>query len=155
MSWFCDHRACISLGARTGTDTGCAGCRRVEERGFLWGTHTSSTLSVCADSWDTSSVCGHKPTTEAAIRCTPGLQENRCRAAPIGSLSCTLPGADATGSTTKKQPKQNQRKNEKQQYNIIKTEKRQNETTSRLATHDIATFRVNKNERLTTLFFHY
>ena len=33
VSWFCDHRACISLliGGRTGTDTaGFAGCRRVE-----------------------------------------------------------------------------------------------------------------------------
>ena len=30
VSWFCDHRACISLGGRIGTDTGCAGCRRVE-----------------------------------------------------------------------------------------------------------------------------
>ena len=27
---FCDHRACISLGCRSSTDTGCAGCRRVE-----------------------------------------------------------------------------------------------------------------------------
>ena len=27
---FCDYRACISLGGRIGTDTGCAGCRRVE-----------------------------------------------------------------------------------------------------------------------------
>ena len=30
VSWFCDHRACISQGGRIGTDTGCAGCRRVE-----------------------------------------------------------------------------------------------------------------------------
>ena len=30
VSWFYDHRACISLGGRTGTDTGRAGCRRVE-----------------------------------------------------------------------------------------------------------------------------
>ena len=30
VSWFCDHRACISLGGRIGTDTRCAGCRRVE-----------------------------------------------------------------------------------------------------------------------------
>ena len=29
-SWFCDHRACISLGGRIGTDTRCAGCRPVE-----------------------------------------------------------------------------------------------------------------------------
>ena len=28
VSWFCDHRACISLG-RISADTGCAGCRRV------------------------------------------------------------------------------------------------------------------------------
>ena len=30
VSWFYDHGACISLGGRTGTDTGCAGCRGVE-----------------------------------------------------------------------------------------------------------------------------
>ena len=31
MSWFCDNRACISLGGGIGTGiTGCAGCRRVE-----------------------------------------------------------------------------------------------------------------------------
>ena len=31
MSLFCDHSsACISLGGRISTDTGCAGCRRVE-----------------------------------------------------------------------------------------------------------------------------
>ena len=30
VSWFCDHRACISPGGRIGTDTGCTGCRRVE-----------------------------------------------------------------------------------------------------------------------------
>ena len=30
LSWFCDHRACISLAGRIGTDTGCAGCGRVE-----------------------------------------------------------------------------------------------------------------------------
>ena len=29
LSWFCDYRACISLGGRIDTDTGCAGCRRV------------------------------------------------------------------------------------------------------------------------------
>ena len=28
----CDHRACISLGGRIGTDTGCVGCRRVQIR---------------------------------------------------------------------------------------------------------------------------
>ena len=28
--WFCDHRACISLGGRISTDTGGTGCRRVE-----------------------------------------------------------------------------------------------------------------------------
>ena len=56
VSWFCHHRACISLGARIGTDTGCAGCRRVEERFNVKNTHTSSTPSVRPDSWDTSSV---------------------------------------------------------------------------------------------------
>ena len=30
VPWFCDHRACISLRGRIGTDTGSAGCRRVE-----------------------------------------------------------------------------------------------------------------------------
>ena len=30
VSWFCHHRACITLGGRIGTDTGCAACRRVE-----------------------------------------------------------------------------------------------------------------------------
>ena len=31
VSWFCDHRAvCLHLRGRIGTDTGCAGCRRVE-----------------------------------------------------------------------------------------------------------------------------
>ena len=29
-SSFCEHRACISLGGRIGTDTGCAACRRGE-----------------------------------------------------------------------------------------------------------------------------
>ena len=30
VSWFSDHRACISLGGRISTDTGCARCRPVE-----------------------------------------------------------------------------------------------------------------------------
>ena len=30
VSWFCNHRAFISLGGRIDTDTGCAGCRRIE-----------------------------------------------------------------------------------------------------------------------------
>ena len=30
VSWFCDYRAWTSLGGRISTDTGCAGCRRVE-----------------------------------------------------------------------------------------------------------------------------
>ena len=30
VSWFCDHRACISLGGRIGADTRCAGSRRVK-----------------------------------------------------------------------------------------------------------------------------
>ena len=30
VSWICDHRACISLGGKIGTDTAGAGCRRVE-----------------------------------------------------------------------------------------------------------------------------
>ena len=30
VSWFFDHRVCITLGGRIGTSTGCAGCRRVE-----------------------------------------------------------------------------------------------------------------------------
>ena len=29
VSWFCNHRACISLGGRIGTETGCDGCSRV------------------------------------------------------------------------------------------------------------------------------
>ena len=30
MSWFCNHRVCIFLRGRAGTETACAGCRRVE-----------------------------------------------------------------------------------------------------------------------------
>ena len=30
VSWFCNHRTCISLGGRIGTYKGCAGCQRVE-----------------------------------------------------------------------------------------------------------------------------
>ena len=30
VSWFCDRGACIFLGGRIGTDTGCARCRLVE-----------------------------------------------------------------------------------------------------------------------------
>ena len=39
LSWFCDHRACISLGERIGTDTGCAGCRQVERTVLMSRTH--------------------------------------------------------------------------------------------------------------------
>ena len=30
VSWFCDHRTCISVGGKNRTDTGCAACRPVE-----------------------------------------------------------------------------------------------------------------------------
>ena len=47
VSWFCDHRACISLGGRIGTNTECPGCRRVE-RTVYRGEHTrTSTSSMC------------------------------------------------------------------------------------------------------------
>ena len=35
VSWFRDHSASISQGRRVGTDTGCAGCRRVEKTVFI------------------------------------------------------------------------------------------------------------------------
>ena len=41
MSKFCDYRACISLGWRISTDTGCAGWRRVERTVDVKNTHTS------------------------------------------------------------------------------------------------------------------
>ena len=47
VSWFCDRRACISLGGRIGTDTGCAACRRVERTVYdVKHKHTALYLSM-------------------------------------------------------------------------------------------------------------
>ena len=40
---FCDLRGCIPLGGRIGTDTGCAGCPRVERTVYVKDTHTVPT----------------------------------------------------------------------------------------------------------------
>ena len=73
VSWFCNHRTCICLGGRIGTDTGCAGCRWVERAvSCKEPTHTSwafwvqfflaeNVCAACARKEDSRRriVCGH------------------------------------------------------------------------------------------------
>ena len=89
------------------------------KNGLMWRTHASSTPSVRADSWDTNS--GVTKLRHRQLYVVPRAYRRITVVPPIGSLSCTLPGGDATGSTTNKQNKQN--KSNIIEKNIIKTER--------------------------------
>ena len=51
MSWFCHHRACISLGWRASADAGCAGNWRIVERAVWYEILTPGILSAWCVWW--------------------------------------------------------------------------------------------------------